>query len=332
MKIAENIERSIDILLSDFVTSKSAALCAALQPIALTGITIYLILKGKSWAQGHGDETFSGILEKILKISVIAELALQVGVYQEIIVGGLSSLGIAFIEITTGETSFGAVLDNLAEPYAILGDKLWSDATVGVLPHVGLLFAAAVVSLSQAVLFSVGLGLYLLAKVSVTLTFAVGPAFILCAIWPSTQKYTESWLGQTLNYIFLKVLVSITFVMLTSFASQYAEHISAEADALNVINASCALLLVSIVLTIIMLFHPQLSSALFGGASVSEVGRALFRVLERSLQSSAPSPPKQPKPHVNSILDGPKTNNYMEYGRYTPIYQRQTLAQLRTEK
>ncbi|OEZ54870.1 TrbL/VirB6 plasmid conjugal transfer protein [Duganella sp. HH105] len=332
VKIAENIENAIDILLSDFVTSKSSALCAALQPIALTGITIYLILRGISLSRGYGNETFSGVLEKILRISVITELALQVGVYQEVIVGGLTSIGIAVMEITTGETSFGAVLDKLAEPYAILGDKLWSDATVGVLPHVGLLFAAAVVSLSQAVLFSVGLGLYLLAKVSVTLTFAVGPAFILCAIWPSTQKYTESWLGQTLNYIFLKVLVGITFVMLTSFASQYARHITAKADALNVIDAACALLLVSIVLTIIMLFHPQLSTALFGGASVSGVGRAIFRLLERLLQAPSSNPPKDPKPHANSILDRPKTSNSIEHARYTPLYQRHTLERLRTGK
>lgn len=46
MGIATEIETAIDGLLNTFVATKSAAICAALVPVAITGVTIYIM----SWA------------------------------------------------------------------------------------------------------------------------------------------------------------------------------------------------------------------------------------------------------------------------------------------
>jgi type IV secretion system protein VirB6 len=326
VKTAQNIDNAIDLLLLHFVAEKSAAICSMLIPVAISGITTYLILIGYSIGRGTYPDPAKEALWKIMRISFVAGISLSVGTYQTLIVGGLESIGGAIIETIAGVSTFAAVIDNMAAPYLELGQKIWSEATTGMWPHVGLLFAAAVVSCSQLVLFSIGLGYYLLAKVALALIMAIGPCFLLCAIWPSTSKYAENWLGQAMNYIFLKVLISTTVVMLTCFASQYAEHISTEIDEVNIIEAACSLMLTSIALAIVVIFHPQLASALFGGASVSGIGRALMHLLIHSLSKKKTSNPNSIQRKEN---DTPPRSNSI--GSRAPLFQSHALAQLRRQ-
>lgn len=331
MGLAKQLDAAIDLLLSDFVTSKSAMICSALVPIALAGVTIYLILIGFSVARGDSDGYFRTTLWKVFRISVILGIALNVGEYQTFVINGLDSLGAGILEAMSGMTSLAEQLDDAVRPFYELGQQFWSDATTGFWPNFALLFAAALVSIAQTFLFSVALGFYILAKVALALTLAIGPIFILCAIWPSTQNYAENWLGQTLNYILLKVLVSASIVMLTSFASQFAAHIAATKDTANVVNASAALLICCVVLAIVILRHPELATALVGGASISGIGRTIVRTLLRTLQ---PSSPKEPKANTNAInrIVGTQNSTKNSIRPPTPLYHRHTLEQLRNFK
>jgi len=322
MLTAQNIDQAIDVLLLNFVAEKSAAICAALPPVVIAGMTIYLLMTGLDIAKGETRSPIKNLLWDLFRISFIVSISMSIGTYQVIIVEDLDAIGGAVIKAISGVTTFAELMDQMGEPFSILGQKLWSDATTGVWPHLGLLFAAAVISLSQTILFSVGLGFYLLAKISLSLALSVGPIFLTCAIWTSTRKYAENWLGQALNYIFLKVFVSVTIIMLTSFASQFAEHISAEGDAVNVVSSSCALLISCIALAITIISLPHLASALFGGASVAGAGRAamhsLFFLLDRTHL------PSKPKPGPNSISNAGGNTTPPPSGG-TPLYQRNTL-------
>jgi type IV secretion system protein VirB6 len=326
MGTAQNIDVYIDELLLNFVNGKSAALCSALVPVAVAGLSIYWIQAGLNIADGSCAHPVRELLRRLMRISWIAAMSMSVGVYQMLVVGSIDALGAGLIEAISGVSSFAALLDNLAEPFEILGSQLWSKATVGILPNAALLFAAAVVSIAQSLLFSVGIGFYLLAKVSLALIMAVGPVFLLCAMWTPTMKYAENWLGQALNYMFLKVLICVTVTMLTSFVSQYAQHISNNLDAINILQAACALLLSSIALVIIMLFHPQLASALFGGASVAGAGRAALYGLLYLL--SRPNKPPAGAGSNNNVSPGPSARRTTG-SDVTPLYQRNTLARLR---
>lgn len=327
MDTAKKIDAAIDTLLLNFVSTKSAALCAELVPVAVSGLTITWIMIGIHIADGTHAHPVREVIRQQLRISWIVILALSVGMYQSLVVGSLDAIGVAAIKTISGVSSFAAMLDNMAEPFDILGSQLWSKATVGFIPHAALLFAAAIVSLAQALLFAVGLGFYLLAKVTLALIMAVGPIFLLCAIWPATVKYTENWLGQALNYVFLKVLICATVTMLTSFASQYANHISNNLETINIIQAACALLICSVTLAIIILFHPQLSSALFGGASIAGIGRAVAYLLLRIASLSLPKK-STPAPPANTVSPGSPAGPAPATGPSAPLYQRNTMSRV----
>ncbi|MYN24796.1 type IV secretion system protein [Duganella levis] len=334
METAQKLDAAVDLMLNNFVSEKSATICVVLTPIAVAAMTITFVFMGLSVARGQHSAPIKETFWRLGRTSFILMISLTAGIYQTFVVDGLNDVGATFIFAVSGETSFAALLDKMEEPFAALGDSLWSQATTGILPHVGLLFAAAIVSLADSAIFSISIGFYVLAKVSVAIVMAVGPAFLLCAAWTPTQKYAENWLGQALNFIFLKVLVTVTAVMLTSFASQFAAHMLTETDSINVIRAVGALLINCIALTIVVLFHPQLASALFGGASIAGVGRAIMHMLlwTRQRPPSHKPPPTTPNRINRGGPSGPSPANGNAMSRSRPIYQNLALANLRQQQ
>ncbi|MYM73953.1 hypothetical protein GTP56_17355 [Duganella sp. FT134W] len=334
MKTAQNLDAAIDVLLGKFVSEKSAAVCAVLTPIAVAAMAITFVFIGLSIARGQHGAPIKETFLRLGRTSFILLISLSAGTYQSFVVSGLDGVGASFIYAVSGETSFAAQLDKMEEPFAALGESLWSDATTGIFPNVALIFAAAIVSLADSAIFSISIGFYVLAKVSVAIVMAVGPAFLLCAAWTPTQKYAENWLGQALNFIFLKVLVTVTAVMLTSFASQFAAHMLTETDTINIIRAVCALLINCIALTIVVLFHPQLASALFGGASIAGVGRAIMHMLLWTPQRtrSHNPPPARPNRIGNASPSGPTSTRSNAISTPRPIYQNLALANLRHQQ
>lgn len=325
----------MDAMLETFVSGKSEALCTALVPVAVTGVTIHVILMGFAISRGETNESLESFIWKCLKISFIAGLALSVGAYQTTIVGLVVGIEGALINTLSGFNSIGALVDDMARPFSDLGQQIWSKAVVGFWPNFGLVAAAGSVAIAEFLVIGIGLGFYLLAKVALTLVLAVGPLFILCAMWPATEKYTESWIGQALNYVMLKVLVGASIAMLMTFASQFAAHINVEQDAVNVIKSTSALLLCSGALTIVMFNLPQLASALAGGASISGIGRTIGRALLDTLNKMGGgrkngSPPTggkiAPRGRTGQSTTGPAPPPRK------PLYQRNTIEHLRNAK
>ncbi len=328
MGIGMAIESAIDGLLSAFVAEKMSALCLALAPIALAAITIYILRQAYSLIEGTSGSTFNAIVGKSFRIAFITGISLNVGVYQSMIWDGFNGIETTLMMTLSGVSSVGELVDNLAAPFAELGQKLWSEATTGFWPIFGLLAAAGGVAIAQVALFMVGLGLYLLAKVALVLLIALGPLYIFCAITPSTEKFTESWLGQVLNYTVLKVLIALCITMLTDFVSKFAAHINDHTDSLNVLKAVISLCSCCGALLIVMLNIPQIASALAGGASISGVGRTVARFLLDYLHApSGKTPPAEKHPSPSSISNQ-SPNRASQAPPPAPLYQRNTIDHL----
>jgi type IV secretion system protein VirB6 len=342
MGIGVALEEAIDVLLATFVSNKSAAISAALVPVAVAGVTISLLFTARSMIAGELKEPVMDLIWRIATISFIVSLALGAGVYQSAVVDTINDIESGMIAAISGATSVGMLVDDLARPYYELGTQLWNRAVTGFWPNFALLAAAAGVAVIQVALFAVGLGLYLLAKVGLALAFALGPAFILCAIWNSTQKYTESWLGQTLNFVVLKVLIALSIQMLNDFTSTFAAHIEAGMDTINIIKAVIALLSCGAALFVVMLNLPTLASALAGGGSISGVGRFIAHKIYDWLttprsKSNSPSGGGSMRGHPGSPAGGGPTQSHPGPPRsstnsrsFVPLFQRNTMEHLRS--
>jgi type IV secretion system protein VirB6 len=309
MGIATKLEAAIDLMLNTYVSGVSSTLCSDLTPVAISGFTIYLLLMGFAVMRGQTQDSVQTIAWRCAKVGFICGLALSAGDYNNLAVGGIQGIQGVFTNAFGGVPSIGALIDNMSAPYDALGQSLYSQATTGFMPNFSLLLAAGMVAIAQAVLFVVGLGLYLLAKVTLALTFAIGPAFILCAMFPATQRFTESWLGQALNSVMLNVLIAASITMLTSFASQFAQAVQNNLGTSALVNDIMALLLVSGSLAVVMLNFNSIAGALAGGASISGIGRDIYRGVSDMLRRS-------PKPAEPAAAGGAINNTSGAGGGY----------------
>lgn len=343
MGIATELETSMDHLLNNYITAKSAAFCSMLIPVALTGATIYIFTMGWAIMRGEASDPLHTAIMKFFKIAIIAGIALVPGEYQSKVVESVQGIQGAMIQGFSGAATIGGMVDDMAKPFDELGRELMSLATLDAyFPDLSLLAAAAIVSLAEAFLFVVGLGLYMLAKVGLTLVLATGPVFILCAMFPATQKFTESWIGQALSFVFLNALIAGCISMLTSFASQFAGEIHAKVGTTAIIKDTLSLLIVSVSLGVVMLNLNTLASALGGGASISGIGRDIGRGAMKLLSKKSKPEPKpeggeiKPQGQDGGGRGGRRDGAYNPGGQEgggsggsRPLYQRNVLENIR---
>lgn len=294
MGIGTALETSVNVLLNNYVNAKSAAVSAAIAPVALTGVTVYVILMGFAIMRGEAHDSLHTFLWRSFKIAFIAGLALSAGEFQSSIIGMVEGVQGGLTQALSGAPSLGVLIDNVEQPYIALQTALWNQATptgLQILPSVSLVFAAVLVAIAQFFLFIVAFGIYLLAKVALSLVLAVGPAFILCAMFPATQRFTESWVGQALNFALLNVLVAASIAMLTQFASDFAAHMIGTIDTANVLRDVASLLMATGAMAVVFLNLERLASALAGGVAIQGIGRDIARALstQAGYRSAQPS-------------------------------------------
>lgn len=282
MGIATVLETGVNMLLTGYVTSKSSAVSAAIAPVALTGVTIYVLLMGFAIMRGEAHDSLHTFLWRSFKIAFVAGLALSAGEFQGSIIGMIEGIQGGLTSAMSGAPSIGALIDAVDQPFVDLQTALWAQAAptgISILPSFSLVFAAVLVALAQFFMFIIAFGMYLLAKVALALVLAVGPVFILCAMFPATQRYTESWIGQALNFALLNVLIAASIGMLTQFASDFAAGILGAVSTANILRDVVSLCLVTGALGVVLLNLERLSSALAGGVAIQGIGRDVSRWL-----------------------------------------------------
>jgi type IV secretion system protein VirB6 len=337
MALAMQLEQATNDLLNNYVTTKSAAVAAALTEPALIAFTVYIITMGYAIMRGDAADPMHTFVWKVFKVMLIGGLALAGGQYMPLVVGFFDGLQGGMTQAIAGAPSVGALVDDVMRPYEALTNSLWAKASAGTLPKVSLYWAAIVVTLAELWLFLVGVGMYLLSKVALALVLSVGPLFVFCAMFPATQRLTESWVGTVLSFIFLAIFVAASVSMCTDFASSFARHISTKDDTVNILKACVSLAMASFSLGIVILNVKTISSALTGGVSIQGIGSQLTRMFERWLFNRSRSR-SAPPDHAPALSDNQIRQHSAwggtGYGRSVspasaPLYQRNVLANMR---
>lgn len=276
MGIATSLDSGIDMYLAEFVTKTTTALCTNLVPVAVAGVTIYIMVYGFAVIRGETNDPLMVFVWKAFKISLIAALALSEGTYQDVVIGTFRALQDGLVQAISGAPSVAQAIDDVNMPFDALSSGLfqkimdsWGAAAIGW----G--FAALIVVVAQTLVIIESVGVFLVAKMTFTLTAAVGPLFVLALMFSPTAPLAESWGKQVLQAVLTNVLVTATLSMATSFATQYAERVLTNSAQVNVVSASISLLIASVVLVQIVKSHPLLAQALAGGLALGGMGGGL---------------------------------------------------------
>lgn len=287
MGIATSLEATIDSALRAFVSQKSAALCGAIAPVALTAITIYVMMMGYAIARGEVQDSLNMFIKKVFKITIITSIALGGGAYQTYIIDFV--YGIQGLLISTfygsGTDTIGKIVDDSATPVLELGFNYMKIAIKGTIPAIVPLTQGIGAILLFLIMNVIAVGVYLMSLVALAIALAIGPIYILLAAFPATQKFTESWVGVTLGFAVTNGLLAACLSMFGTLVAQMATKIAAAPDAEDAIQKMSALGVCIIVLCLIIWNIKTIASALTGGIGLEGVGNMVAHTALRGLQN-----------------------------------------------
>ncbi|KRB96396.1 conjugal transfer protein TrbL [Hydrogenophaga sp. Root209] len=265
-------------ILSSYVLGVVSSLMAAIAPIALTAMTIWVALYGWAVLRNEVSETVPIFVWKVFKIGLVLAFALQSGFYISNVSDTANALamGVASTFLPSGVDP-----STVSSPYALL-DKFNDDASAQVADimkeasmfRLDLMLAGAIFSIGSVLFLCIGLFVVTLAKLFLTFVIAVGPLFILCLAWRPTARFFDSWLSMVLNAV---VLTWFAFFALGLSAYMGAAMFKAIADGggfmgstFNVLGEATRYCVLMILMAIICFQAPSLASALTGGAAIQQ--------------------------------------------------------------
>ena len=203
------------------VAGAANGLAAAAQPAFITGLTIWILLTGYEIAFGKTQDSVAHLLTKLGKMCLIGWLALWGWPDISSLLSGLKDAALG------GGGAAGAietaVLDPLQNTWANMWD--WFYQTVQSLSwyqlpsyfstlvaYTFMLLGFLILALLAGCLAAVSFGMFMIAQVVFSLHLALGAFFLLCLMFPFTQRFFESFIGSAMTSIFA---LAITAIILT---------------------------------------------------------------------------------------------------------------------
>lgn len=274
-----------------FANEGAASLIGYLGPTAVVLLTIYVLLWGVAMAAGQISEPFTDGMKRIIRMCIIVGFALTAGIYQSTVVDLFQRAPANIANAMTGASSgfiadydktndIAEMLDNTLTKGFSVGEKAWkageeqnAKGDFIKFTATGVTYQVLAIMLCVISLLIVGVaaGMIFVAFLAMSILLAIGPLFIMMAIFPSQQRWLEMWMGQTVNFALLFILEALGCSLLFSMVDKYLGTLNtfgegvAIYDVLMVCLKAIGLTIASIA---VLTQLNGIASALAGGASL----------------------------------------------------------------
>lgn len=260
--------------ITQFAQTNSQTLIEAIARPAADMMVIYVLLWGAGIASGQIHEPFGDGIRRILRIVTISLIGLTASDYQAVIVdffvhapAELASTMVAPGSGTAaggGAATLADILDNALGQGLQIAGKAWDMAeSLSIFDGaIGYYLIAMILYLVVAIIVAIATGIVFVTFISLALLLAVGPFFILMAIFQTTQRFFEAWLGQVVSMAILFLLVasavSLCFSVFDKFVTALPQD-SWEDTILNMVKVLTAAIAI-----ITVLWQTQVMAAALG--------------------------------------------------------------------
>ncbi|OYT92287.1 MAG: conjugal transfer protein TrbL [Burkholderiales bacterium PBB3] len=272
------VGNQFNTVLNTYVLGVVSALMAAITPLALACMTIWVSLYGWAVLRNEVSDSLPVFAWKVFKIGLVLAFALQAAFYirnvsetAEALAYGVASTFLpSSSDPTTVNTPY-ALLDVFNDRASQLVVDLFREISI---TRLDLLFAAVVTSIGNVIFLCIALYVITLSKVSLSFVIAIGPLFILCLAWRPTARFFDSWLSMVLNTV---VLTWFAFFALglSLYMGQAMVHTLEDqggflGSSFNAVSESIRYAIVMVLMAVICFQAPSLASALTGGAAIQQ--------------------------------------------------------------
>ena len=280
----------LDSLLNGQVLSVVTGLSHQLRPLAAALLTLWFSLHGYLVLQGLVHETATRLAWKCMQVSAIVGLALQSGVYMQVVCDNANALDLAIAQSFAMATPHHVAVDPSGmanSPYAIIdGFNEAASQQVGDIMRqaspwrLDLLLAAGLFTLGSVTFLCAAMAMVTLSKVSLTFVLALGPLFILSLLWPVTNRLFHNWLGMLVHAAVLNGYAFFALGMSTSMGQAICLAIQAGggfvSGPFNVLGEAMRYCVVMLLMALVCWQAPRLAGALTASSGISPAPVALM--------------------------------------------------------
>ncbi|MGE0115004.1 MAG: type IV secretion system protein [Steroidobacteraceae bacterium] len=223
-------------LLATYIGDHTAQVAAALEPAIVTLGVLYVMSWGYLQFMGKIDEPFTAGIRRIVMLAVILGGALQLWLYNSVIVDTFFNAPGALAANVIGAYDSVTIVDQII--YA-------GDDAASLLISKGGLFGGdfSYYLAGFAVYLIVGLTaiytifLLALSRIALSVLLALGPMFIALLMFDSTKRFFESWTAQLANYAFITILTVLVAALMMTLVSTAAQQAAAAGGGIEIAHA-----------------------------------------------------------------------------------------------
>jgi len=281
-RVAHWLLEDIVTTITTYANESSATMVGIIGPVAASLLAIYVMLWGAGIASGQITEPFTDGAKRIIRMCAIIAFALTIGIYQGTVADFFLNAPTAMATemaasgstSTSDPASIADVLDESLGKGIEIGNKAWQqgDKKNSLVPPsmagLGYYALAIMIYLSVAIVVAIAAGIIFVAFVAMALLLAVGPMFILLAIFPQTKRFFEAWIGQVVTYAILFVLVAVCVGLTFSLFAKFLNDLPSAEWQETVIN-TIKIVTAAVAVVAVLLQTRSMAAGLGGGVALS---------------------------------------------------------------
>ncbi|GAJ95821.1 type IV secretion system protein [Agrobacterium sp. SHOUNA12C] len=193
--------------LENFISSGTSNIASWVTGPLTAALTLYVILYGFLILRGSVHEPIMDFAFRAMKLAIILMLVRNAGEYQTYISNIFFDTLPKEISqaLNSGTMPSASTFDSLLDKGQKCAKEVWARASwpVDIVTGCG----GILVIVASFMVAAIGYIVSLYARLALAIMLALGPIFVALAMFQSTRRFTEAWIGQLANFVILQVLV-----------------------------------------------------------------------------------------------------------------------------
>jgi type IV secretion system protein VirB6 len=253
--------------LETFISSGTSNIAGWVTGPLTAAVTLYVVLYGYLVLRGSVQEPILDFAFRAIKLAIIVMLVKNTSEYQTYVTNIFFETLPREISqaLNSGTAPSASTFDSLLDKGQTSASDIWRRASwpIDIVTGVGGMMVIG----ASFIVAAIGYIVSLYARLALAIVLAIGPIFVALAMFQSTRRFTEAWIGQLANFVILQVLVVAVGSLLITCIDTTFTAIAGYSDVLMRPIALCAICLAAL-----YVFYqlPNIASALAaGGASLT---------------------------------------------------------------